>query len=575
MAIVTQIADDLGLDASTVSRALNNRRGVSSHTRQRVHVRANELRETGVAVSNRRGRPSRCATVGVIVPRLDVDFFSQIISGVEEFVGVRGQLMMVACTRYDRVREQQLLAHMADNGVDGVVLSTSNDAGHADLPSRVLDGSMPVVLADRLLYGVDLPAVVWEDESAASEAAQLLLGLGHKRFAFVVPVLEFQSTSRRTEGVRKTLLAAGLSSDSFKTYMCEPNDAGRSAAVRIMLESPRPTAIFLNDDGMAQGVYSVLRDFGLVPGRDIAVVAFGDLPGSAGMSVPLTAARQDLRLMGRKCVEMLDSRMLGAKSGSPAAASPELVTLPMPWVLRESCGAVTPAPRAFTLVELLVVIGIIAVLISLILPALNQARVSAQRVACASNLRQCYVYSSMYANDNRNALPSLRWDWAETAQYNSSIDVIFQNVPRGLGLVSELSKLPLGVFACPSDTYVRDQLAIEGPVDNVKNDTSYIFYGGFWSGEPGSPQRVLRGSRRKLGDKPNNAPLAWERRSFAPLQGGRMFHNKYFNVLIMDGHVEALPFQGAVRDRMILQGPGYDNEFGMGRTLEYVILGLP
>ena len=224
-----------------------------------------------------------------------------------------------------------------------------------------------------------------------------------------------------------------------------------------------------------------------------------------------------MELLGKKCVEVLERRF------DQPDREPERVVLPTPLVVGGSCTAAAPRRGAgaagFTLIELLVVISIIALLIALLLPALSRGRESARLVQCGANLRSNHIAAMAYADDYRGVLPSLRYtknpagsDYAlvDSDNYTGSMDVIYENGYRGLGLVYyDNQALPLVIFACPSDQYVLDSLNAPGPVDNVKNDTSHIWVGGFQAQHP----QVKVGTRKRVDDAPPNAPLAWERQA--------------------------------------------------------------
>ena len=106
-------------------------------------------------------------------------------------------------------------------------------------------------------------------------------------------------------------------------------------------------------------------------------------------------------------------------------------------------------PRAFTLVELLVVVGLMAVLIALLLPALGKARRQAQQVACLSNLRHVTAAFLSYAQDNRGWFPASAngfspphdEDWVH---WQPGRDITESRLYRYLGNNLEVLKCPAG-----------------------------------------------------------------------------------------------------------------------------------
>lgn len=248
-------------------------------------------------------------------------------------------------------------------------------------------------------------------------------------------------------------------------------------------------------------------------------------------------------------------------------------------MVRRTQTSLHPDHGAFTLVELLVVIGIIAVLIAILLPSLAKARKSAVTVTCQSNLRELYNYGVIYANQNRGFFPSLKyappkgfppqiaskWVYYPNNPYTGSQDVFWEGgFFRGLGMLDKLDRLPLKIFACPADDYVYfttlSNLPIGDAQDTEKNDITYIWYGGFQAPSGSNTydsQFVRYGSRRKMNDKPQAAPLAFERHAYKAMVGGRTFHPPLINCLAMDGRVEGVRVEKKLQDYTAQEAKSY------------------
>ncbi|MFC5906259.1 LacI family DNA-binding transcriptional regulator [Streptacidiphilus monticola] len=312
------IAEQLGLDVSTVSRVLNGRdtdrrRAASGLTARRIRELADELgyRPNPHAASLRTRRSN---LIGVVFPRLAEVVVATIYEGIEEEAGRHGIAAFVTNSLDDPVRQRERIAMVLGRRVDGILI------GDAHLDGAALDDPalrrVPYVLVNRRSEA-DHPAVTCDDYLGGRLVAEHFLALGHRRVGCLAGE-PFASTGvDRAAGFLDRYAEAGLPVDpALVRHSAFDTAGGRAAATALLGREDRPGALFAVNDLAAVGALGAARDLGLRPGADLALAGFNDTPVAAELPVALTTVRSPMVEQGRVAVRELLRRIGGERARS-------------------------------------------------------------------------------------------------------------------------------------------------------------------------------------------------------------------------------------------------------------------
>lgn len=327
------VADRAKVHVSTASRALDETQSdrLSSATIERVRAAASDLGYARdlVASGLKRGATK---TVGIVVADLDNPHNAPVIRGIARELEEEDFVPLVAETAESRERFERLLAHLTQRRVDAIITSAAHLDG-GELLDRLIGGETPVVLAIRSLPGTDYNAVVHDDRTGGSLAAQHLVSLGHRVLAQLPGPADIETFVRRSEGFSRSVAAAGREEVAVAAASAAPSfDEGRRL-MEIVLDGPQvPTAIFAPTDVMAVGALDAIAGRGLRCPEDISVVGYNDIPISRYILPPLTTIELPSEQLGH-----VAARMALDLIADPSVRG-QLVQLPATLVVRRSTG---------------------------------------------------------------------------------------------------------------------------------------------------------------------------------------------------------------------------------------------
>lgn len=296
-----EVAARAGVSQSAVSRVFTPGGSASKKTVAKVRKAAAELgyRPNSLARAMVSGR-SRI--IGLVVAYLENQFYPIALELLSNALEARGYHILIFTAQNSTDGVDAVMQGLMDYQVDGIVAASVSMS--SDLAARARSAGVPVVLFNRGQDGEGFSNVTSDNVLGGRKVAEFLLAGGHQRIAHIAGWQGSTTGRDRRKGFVETLEAAGRA--PFAVVDGEYDREAAMAAAREMLAGAvRPDAIFVGNDHMAFGVIDEVRTAGLVPGRDVSVVGFDDVPLASWAAYDLTTYRQPVNRMVEATVETL------------------------------------------------------------------------------------------------------------------------------------------------------------------------------------------------------------------------------------------------------------------------------
>ena len=315
-ATITDIARELHISPSTVSRALNHHPAINSQTREAVLALAKKLhyQPNILALSLLKKKTN---TIGIIVPEITSYFFSSVIGGVQDLLAPHKTNMIIGQSNESLEEEKTLVEKFMSIRVDGFLVSPSRetkDYGHLQV---LKDSNIPLVIFDRDCEGLEVDKVFVDEYNGAFQAVEHLIHTGCKRIAHIAGSAALSTARHRLAAYKDALAKHQL--PVLEEYIVESNgftpEAGIDPTKQLLALPNPPDAIFTINDGVAVGAMYVIKEAGISIPDEISVIGFDDEPYSCYFKPSLSTVWQPTYELGMLSARILMKRVNAENEG--------------------------------------------------------------------------------------------------------------------------------------------------------------------------------------------------------------------------------------------------------------------
>lgn len=302
---IHDIARELNISASTVSRALQNNPRISLKTREKIVSMAEMMGyRPNTLASNLRNKKSN--TIGIVVPLINRHFFASVISGAEEVAFKAGYTVVISQSNDLANKEIAIVHSMFANRVDGLIISIAMENNSFEHLKMFTKKNIPLVFFDRAVPEIETNKIVIDDIMGGFRVTKHLIEQGYKRIGLIAGPQNLKTYRERKDGYIKALSEYGLSFDEALVVTNNLTSEDGTEATRQLMALPEPPdAIFCGNDTTALSAMIYLRNKGFRIPEDIGIVGFSNEPFSKVVSPSISTIAQPAFLMGQKAAELI------------------------------------------------------------------------------------------------------------------------------------------------------------------------------------------------------------------------------------------------------------------------------
>lgn len=301
---IKELAKELNLSVSTISKALHGSYEISEETKQRVMETAARLNYVpNPYASSLRGRKTK--NIGVVIPEV-ADSFSLAINGIESIAKEKGYHVLICLTHESFENEQTILKEFQGGRVDGVLMSVSRETTQSKHINDLISNGVPLIFFDRICEDVDTAKITTDDVESAYKATTHLIEQGCTRIAFMGISKSLSISNKRLEGYLRALEENKIKTDKKNILLCT-NEASQNYQLtkKLLQQKNRPDGIVASVEKLTTPVYQVCGELKIKIPDELKVVCFSNLETASILNPSLSTITQPAFEMGKTAATLL------------------------------------------------------------------------------------------------------------------------------------------------------------------------------------------------------------------------------------------------------------------------------